>query len=94
MFDNLGEAPALMVEQAKGFGLWIGPFLLAFVLTLFIWPFLACCCCCPGCCPPSCCRQKDGDLYSKCEMRWPAVVLSLALMLAISSGAYGTVSTI
>lgn len=77
-------------QHQNGFFLFIGPFAIALVLLLLLLPFLSCCCCCPNCCPPACCRLPNSQLYSKCELRWPAIMAILSLLLAIGASAYGT----
>lgn len=89
--NDWSKAPAKFQEQTKGFALWVGPFALGFVLLLLFLPFLSCCCCCPNCCPSKCCRQEDSKLYTKCELRWPSVMVILALGVTIAAGAYGFV---
>ena len=41
-----------------GYILYAGPFLLALVVLLIMWPFIVCCCVCPASCPLECCRKS------------------------------------
>lgn len=70
-------------------GLFVGPFVLGFVILLLIWPFLCCCCCCPGCCPSKCCQKPETEQYTKCELFWPAIVLVLAFLLIVVASVIG-----
>jgi len=72
-----------------GLGLFIGPFVLGFIILLFSFMFLCCCCCCPSCCPSKCCQKPDNEQYTKCELFWPSIVLILALLLLIVASVIG-----
>ena len=63
--------------------MYVGPFVIGFVIIILIWMFLGCCCCCPSCCPSKCCQKPEEQPYTKCELIWPTVVLVLALLMII-----------
>ena len=86
---NYDTSLTMLQDSVTAWVLFIGPFLIGFILILVIWPFLCCCCVCPSCCPSKCCQKKDEDLYTKCELIWPGVVLIVALLLACVASIVG-----
>jgi hypothetical protein len=86
---NSSDIISNMKANMFGFIIFLGIYLLGFLVYLIIWPFLCCCCCCPSCCPSKCCQQNENKRYTKCELYWPGVALALALLVAIGGSAYG-----
>lgn len=87
---DTGGALSMITSNAVNIGIFVGVFLVPFVIFLWAWPFLCCCCCCPSCCPSRCCQHPENQPYTKCELLWPTVTLILALLLVISTAIYGT----
>jgi hypothetical protein len=86
---DFGGALDLIMGNVVSLGLYLGVFVVPFVVFLLAWPFLCCCCCCPASCPSKCCQQKEGEPYTRCELKWPSAVLILSLLLVISISCYG-----
>lgn len=76
-------------ELPKEYGLFVGPFALAWILIFLVAPWTCCCCCCPSCCPLVCCRKPMGEPYTKCELIWPAVFLIACFGVILAAGALG-----
>ena len=72
-----------------GLGITVGPFLIGLILSLTLWSCLLCCCVCPGACPSKCCQHSDGELYTKCELIWPAIVLLVFMIMACAASVPG-----
>ena len=70
-------------------GIFVGFFVVGFIILMFQWMFLCCCCCCPSCCPSKCCQKDENEQYTKCELYWPSIFLILLLLLLIIVCAIG-----
>ena len=81
-----------LLGTATSMIIFIGPFVIGFLVILLIWPFLCCCCICTSCCPSKCCQKPENEQYTKCELIWPTVVLILALLLSMIASVIGLVN--
>ena len=94
MINDLGGAvDTILTTILSPFITFAGPFLVGFVIILFLWIGLCCCCCAGCCCTCSKCCKKNPDQvhqeYTKCELYWPTIVLILAILLTLVAGVVG-----
>lgn len=83
------DAITRVQKDQTAFGIYIGFFLIGFVLLILLWTCLLCCCCCPSCCPSKCCQKNENEQYTKCELYWPSITLILCLLLIIVATSLG-----
>ena len=84
---------ATVTTQVRSLGtpfiIYIVPFVLGLLISLFLWAFLCCCCVCPSCCPSKCCQHDADKIYTKCELLWPAIFCLIVLLAAIGASIPG-----
>lgn len=72
----------------------MGPYVFGLAVMIVVVIFLVSCCCMPDTCPPKFCSSKPiGEVYSRCELIWPGLVLLACLSLILAAGIYGIVKT-
>ena len=89
ILDLMGGNTDTALASAQEVGMYVGPFVIGFVIIILMWMFLGCCCCCPSCCPSKCCQKPDEQAYTKCELIWPTVILVMALLMIIIMSVIG-----